>query len=164
MKIDDISKKYAVHLGVTGSLRDRLKADAHLHGMMVFELDLSGLSDETALCAYLEAKFRYPYRTVGLDAAIDLISDLEWFGNRKGYLVIVRGATETSPIAGDFISMFPNILDRWRTQDVPFVIVVEEKGERLLAALAGANEFMERAGRLPWAQPGIGPVDVVVHP
>ncbi|MGO4589667.1 hypothetical protein [Paenarthrobacter sp. 2TAF44] len=164
MKIDEISKQYAVHLGVAGSQLDELKADARLLGMMVFELDLSGLSDVTALCQYLETEFMYPHRTAGLDAAIDLISDLEWFGSAQGYLVSVRGANDSSPIAGDFISMFPNILDRWRTVDVPFVVAIEQKGDRLKAALADANEFMERAGRLPRAQPGIGPVGVVVHP
>ena len=107
----------------------------------------------------------YPFPTRGLDAAVSLISDLEWFGSSQGYLVGVRGADDSSPIAGDFVSLFPNILDRWRTQeDIPFIVAIEEKGERLKAALADANEFMERAGRLPWAQPGVGPVDVVVHP
>ncbi|MGO4249511.1 hypothetical protein AB4Y87_20035 [Paenarthrobacter sp. RAF54_2] len=164
MKIDEISKQYAVHLGVTESLLDQLKADARSHRMMVFELDFSGLSDVTALCQYLESKFMYPYRTAGLDAAIDLISDLEWFGNTHGYLVTVRGATDASPVAGAFGSLLPGILDRWRTQEVPFVITIEEKGYRLKAAVADANEVLEDAGRLPWSQPGTGPVDVVVHP
>lgn len=163
MKVDEIGKQFAVHLGVSGSVREQLKADARLHGMMVFELDLTGITDQTALCQYLARKFMYPFPTRGLDAAISLISDLEWFWNTRGHLVLVRGADDSSPIAGDFVSLFPNILDRWRTQQVPFIVAIEEKGDHLKGALAGANEFMETAGRLAWAQPGTGPVDVVVH-
>ncbi|SDW75957.1 hypothetical protein SAMN04487912_104346 [Arthrobacter sp. cf158] len=164
MEIDEIGKKFAVHLGVTASLRDQLKADARSHGMMVFEHDLAGLADVEALCQYLAREFMYPFPTRGLDAAISLISDLEWFGSSRGYLILVRGADDSSPIAGDFVSLFPNILDRWRTQeDIPFIVAIEEKGERLKTALADANEFMDGAGQLPWTQPGIGRVDVVVH-
>ncbi|MFJ4267901.1 hypothetical protein ACIPY1_15185 [Paenarthrobacter nicotinovorans] len=164
MKIDQISRQFAVHLGVTGPLVGHVKADARLRGMMVFELDLSGLPDVTALCQYLESEFMYPYRTVGLDAAIDLISDLQWFGCTHGYLLVVLGAADSSPVACDFASILPGILDRWRTQEVPFTVVIDGKGECLQAAIAASNATLEEQGRRPWAQPGIGPVDVVVHP
>ena len=164
MKIDEISKQFAVHLGVAESLLDHLKDDARLHRMMVFELDLSGLADVSALCQYLESEFMYPYRTVGLDAAIDLISDLEWFGSTQGYLVVVRGATDTSPMTSVFAPFLPPIIDMWRKQDIPFIIAIDEKGVQLEAALAVANAEMEEIGRRPGTQPGTGPVEVVIHP
>lgn len=164
MKIAEISKQFAVHVGVEESLLAQLKADARLNGMMVFELDLSGLTDVAALCQYLESEFMYPYRTAGLDAAIDLISDLEWFENSQGYLVIVRSASDASPITSVLGSLLPPIVDIWRKQDIPFVIAIREKGDRLRVALADANEEMEEAGRRPGAQPGTGFVEVVVHP
>lgn len=164
MKIAEISKQFAVHVGVEDSVLADLKEDARINGMMVFELDLSGLTDVAALCRYLESEFMYPYRTAGLDAAIDLISDLEWFENSQGYLVIVRSASDASPITGVFGSLLPPILGIWRKQDIPFVIAIREKGDRLTVALAEANAEIEEAGRQPWAQPGTGPVKVVVHP
>jgi hypothetical protein len=45
----------------------------------VVELDLAGIPDDEALADYLAATFEFPYPTKGLDAAIDLISDLEWW-------------------------------------------------------------------------------------
>ena len=163
MKIAEISKQFAVHLGVEESVLADLRDDARLNGMMVFELDLSGLTNVADLCRYLESEFMYPYQTAGLDAAIDLISDLEWFENSQGYLVIVRSASDASPITGVFGSLLPPIVDMWRKQDIPFVIAVRERGDRLTVALAEANAEMEEAGSRPWAQPGTGPVDVVVH-
>ncbi|MFJ5956578.1 hypothetical protein ACIQC5_11550 [Paenarthrobacter sp. NPDC092416] len=63
MKVDELSKQYAVHFGVSGSVLLQINADARARGMRVFEIDLSGLSDVPALCAYLEAEFMYLYRT-----------------------------------------------------------------------------------------------------
>ncbi|MGC7151360.1 barstar family protein [Paenarthrobacter ureafaciens] len=128
MKIEEISKQFAVHLGVESYLLDQLVIDARRHGMMVFELDLSALSNVAELCQYLETEFKYPYRTAGLDAAIDLISDLEWFGNTRGYLIVVRGASDSSNVSGVFASLLPPILDVWRKQGIPFVVALEEKG------------------------------------
>ena len=163
VRINESDKQFAIHLGVSNDLLGRFKNDANLHGRMVLELDISGLSDRLALTEYLAEEFMYPYRAVGLDAAIDLISDLEWFGNPHGYLVAVTGATDSSLVTADFASLLPAIVDRWRTQDIPFVIAIEEKGVQLQAALRDANDEIEKAGRLQWAQPGTGPVDVIIH-
>ena len=37
-----------------------------------------------------------------------------------------------------------------RAQEIPFVISIEEKGDRLKTALTEANEFMEHADYRPW--------------
>lgn len=164
MNTDAIGEPFAIHLGVDAPLLARFKADARSRGMSVIELDLAGVSDAAALSDYLAAAFMFPHETTSLDAAIDLISDLEWFGNAGGYMVLTRGLRDSSPIADSFASLLPNIVDRWRSQAVPFVIAIHGRGDRLEAALLAANDAMERAGRLPWAQPGTGAVDVIVHP
>lgn len=164
MNADTIGEPFAIHLGVDACLLARFKADARSRGMSVIELDLAGVSDTATLSNYLASAFMFPHETTGLDAAIDLISDLEWFGNARGYVILARGLRDSSPIADSFSSLLPNIVDRWRSQAVPFVIVIEGRGDRLEAALVAANDAMARAGRLPWAQPGTGAVDVIVHP
>ncbi|MGO4434170.1 hypothetical protein AB4Y88_13015 [Paenarthrobacter sp. RAF9] len=164
MKIDEISNQFVVHLGVASFMLDQLIADARVHQMVVFELNLEGLSDVTALTKYLEVEFKYPYKTAGLDAAMDLISDLEWFESTHGFVVTAHGASEDSPVAADFVSVFPIVLNRWRAHGIPSIVAVEEKGDHLLAALQEANGFLEQAGQLPQALPGVGPVDIVVHP
>jgi hypothetical protein len=131
--------------------------------MSVFELDLQGLPDRSALVDYLAKTFMFPHEIGGLDAAVDLISDLEWFGNVRGYLVVVRGVAGASAVGESFVSILPNIVDRWRSQRVPFVVAIDSQDERLQGILSAANREMERAGQLPWAQPGTGPAEVVVH-
>ena len=107
----------------------------------------------------------FPHETRGLDAAIDLISDLEWFGNPAGYLVIVEGMDRAREIVATFARMLPNIVDRWRSQGGIFVVVLKgaESSREAASALASANSALEAAGQLPWAQPGTGAVTVVDH-
>ena len=76
---------------------------------------------------------------------------------------VARGLAGSSVVADAFVSLLPNIVDRWRSQAVPFVVAIDGSGERLRAALLAANREMERAGSLPWAQPGTGAVDVILH-
>ena len=38
----------------------------------------------------------FPHKIGGMDAALDLMSDLDWFGNDAGYLVVVEGLGSTS--------------------------------------------------------------------
>ena len=61
----------------------------------------------------------FPHEVSGLDAAIDSISDLEWFGNDGGYLVVARGLAELSPVADSFGSILPNIVDAGAAEPRP---------------------------------------------
>jgi S-ribosylhomocysteine lyase LuxS involved in autoinducer biosynthesis len=131
--------------------------------MGVFRLELTGVPDRHSLVHYLARQFMFPHEVVGVDAAVDLMSDLEWFGNSNGYLVVAHGLTDGSEVANAFVSMLPNVVDRWRSQAVPFVVAIDSLGSQLQAALDAANQEMARAGQLPWAQPGTGSVDVIVH-
>lgn len=159
----DSSHPFAIHLGVGGPMLARMEGDARSRAMSVFRLELTDTPNRESLINYLARKFMFPHEVVSLDAAVDLMSDLEWFGNSNGYLVVAHGLTDDSEIGEAFVSMLPNIVDRWRSQGVPFVVAIDSKGSQLRAALDGANQEMARAGEFPWAQPGTGSVNVIVH-
>ncbi|WP_022910149.1 barstar family protein [Aestuariimicrobium kwangyangense] len=163
MSTADIARAFVIHLGSGAPELVRLADEACERGMRVIELDLQGLVDRSALVDYLAKAFMFPHEIVGLDAAVDLISDLEWFGNSRGYLVIARGVVGTTAVGETFVSILPNIVDRWRSQRVPFVVAIDGEDERLQSVLASANREMERAGKLACAQPGTGPTEVVLH-
>lgn len=163
MSTADAARTFVVHLGIGGSELARLAEDSRSRGMSVFELDLHGIPDRLALLDHLANVFMFPHKIGGLDAAVDLISDLEWFGNAQGYLVVVRGAAGRTAIGDAFVSVLPNIVDRWRSQGVPFVVAIDGLDGHLQETLVAANREMERAGKLPWAQPGIGPAELIFH-
>lgn len=104
MSTIDLSQPYTIHLGVDETQFERLTRDASTRQMMVFQLDLTGLVDRVALADYLAQEFMYPFPTSGLDAAISLISDLEWFGNTNGHVVIARGLSAPSEVGETFVS------------------------------------------------------------
>lgn len=159
----DIENSFTIHLGLDDVQMSGLKADARSRGMNVIELDLARVSNRRELGEYLAEAFMFPHPTSGLDAAVDMISDLEWIGSESGYLIVARGAREPSTAVDSFVSILPNIVDRWRSQAVPFVVAIDGCGEQLRSALLAANREMERAGNLAWAQPGTGAVIVAVH-
>lgn len=161
MSMGLFEQSFAIHVGVTGDLLGTLETDARRTGMSVIRLDLSGVSDSASLADYLSKTFMFPYETRGLDAAVDLISDLDWFGSTAGYFIGVEGVDCTTSYVESFAGILPNIVDRWRSRGQPFVVAICGRCERLISALAVANRRMEEAGSLPWAQPGTGAVEVV---
>jgi hypothetical protein len=62
--------------------------------------------------------------TRGLDAAVDLISDLDWFSNSNGYLVVIGGLDRAPALVEPVAGILPNIGDRWRTQAAPFIVAI----------------------------------------
>jgi hypothetical protein len=157
---------FSVHVAASAALASQLEHAARRAGAGVIHLDLSGVEDRMALGDRLAEVFMFPHRTRGLDAAIDLISDLEWFGNSSGYLVTVDAAdTVRRNVLADFAGILPAILDRWRTQGNPFVVVLVGVTHRqaALPALARANSKLAEFAKLPWAPPGTGPVTVLDH-
>ena len=50
--------------------------EARRAGMAVYVVDLSDVADETALTNYLSDMFGFPHFIRGLDAVLDLLSDL----------------------------------------------------------------------------------------
>jgi hypothetical protein len=161
-----LSDPFAVHVSATGSAARRLEDEARRAGASVVRLDLSGVRDRAGLGERLAQTFLFPHETRGLDAAIDLISDLEWFGGSDGYLVIVDGMNHASvDVIADFAGILPPIVDRWRSQRRAFVIVLvgDDHGNQAASALIRANARLVEAGKVPWAQPGTGAVTIVDH-
>lgn len=154
---------YAIHVGVSDDLLTRFETDARSAAMSVIALDLSEAFDSATLADYLSKVFMFPHETRGLDAAVDLISDLEWFGNTSGYLIVVNGLDRTGDeVVESFAGILPNIVDRWRSQGQAFIVAIRGSCERLTSTLAVANRQIEQAGSLPWAQPGTRAVEVVL--
>lgn len=154
---------FSIHIGLHEDDLASLEGRARTRGMTVIHLDLEDIADRDSLLSYLGREFLFPSEARGLDAAIDSMSDLEWFDNSNGYLVTVRGLDDASLIAEPFLSILPNVVDRWRSQAVHFIVVLTSDGGRLRGALDAANRDMARSGALPWAQPGTGAVDIVIH-
>src|SRR5437879_5046304 len=113
MSTADITRPFVIHLGVDSAQLARLKDDARSREMSVIELEIQGIPDRSALVEYLAKEFMFPHEIGGLDAAVDLISDLEWFGNSRGYLVTVRGLVGATAVGESFVSILPNVVDRW---------------------------------------------------
>lgn len=159
-----MNKEFMIHLCSDHLSFDPLESEARQDGMSVIRLDLSDLSDQAALVRYLSFELMFPHEILGLDAAIDLMSDLEWFGNDQGYLVLILASAAKKSVTADMVSMLPDVVDRWRSgEDVPFVVYCDVDSGRVQRVLAARNRALTKAGRLPWVHPDTGPVDVVVH-
>lgn len=155
---------FAIHVSAKQSIAQGLVNEAGRIGAAVVRLDLSGVADRKALCDRLAHTFAFPHATQGLDAALDMMSDLDWLGNTQGYLVIVDEMDMPEDVIADFAGILPAIVDRWRAQGRPFVVVfVGEHGPAAQSALAYANRQLEAAATLAWAQPGTGAVTIVDH-
>lgn len=133
-------------------------------GLSVVHLNLQDVRDRDQLCDRLAETFMFPYASSGLDGAVDLISDLHWMASEHGYLLVVESADAPAHVVAELASVLPAIVDRWRAQGVPFVVVMrgwEQAG--LQDALERANAALDDAGKLSWAQPGTGRVPVFDH-
>jgi len=151
----------AVHL-VGAEVVAELQREAAVDGARVFRVSLTGVADRTALVARLAETFEFPHPVVGLDAASDLMSDLEWLGDFEAGLLVID-ATGSGSVTVDLAGVLPGMLDRWRSQGRTFVVVLTGLGDRdsVAAALERANAQLDAAGSLPWAQPGTGRVPVL---
>lgn len=156
---------FAIHVGVNSARNQLLEEEARYAGASVLELKLAGVRDRHDLCERLAQTFMFPHECAGLDAALDLISDLEWFGNDDGYLLVVDAEGAPDAVITDLTGVLPAIVDRWRSQRQPFVVALTNAGNRVILyrLLEHANAALDSAGHLPWAQPGTGTVPIVVH-
>jgi hypothetical protein len=159
------AEPFAVHVSEDTTIARELERAARETGASVIRVDLAGVRDRDALAERLARAFLFPHETRGLDAAVDLISDLEWFGSSQGYLVVVETADSAEQVIADVAGIVPAIIDRWRSQGKPFVLVLVVDAYRpvALSALAKANMQLVASGQLPGAQPGTGAVLVVDH-
>jgi len=129
-----------------------------------FDIDLAGLRDDLELEQLLITTFRFPHPTKGLDAAIDLMSDLEWLPSKEGYLVVFRGLDHCAvQVADTLASILPPIVERFRTGQCVFVAVLITKSSRntVRAALERANGRLDEFASLPWTVNATGSVPVI---
>lgn len=155
----------AIHVAAPETVVSGLEDMARHAEMSVVRLPLSGVRQRYELCDRLTDVFMFPHKTRGLDAAVDLLSDLAWFDNQNGYLVVVEDA-DSAPahVVADLVGILPAVADRWRSQGIRFVVVLEGVSHRSIAleSLQSANAGLEKAGELTWVQ-DTHPVDVVDH-
>ena len=158
------SNPFAIHVGASPDTALQLEQDARTAGASVVQLSLAGVQDRRQLCDRLSQTFMYPHESSGLDAAIDLISDLEWLGSSRGYLLVVDADKAPSAVTTDLARILPAIIDRWRSQTQPFVVAITMADvSDVSRALERANAALDDAASLPWAQPGTGSVLIVNH-
>ena len=156
---------FVVHLAGDESLAVELERQARDENASVIRFKLADAQDRASLGDLLARCFLFPHETSGLDAAVDLISDLEWLGNADGYLVITELLGARAEVVTAWAEILPAIIDRWRAQGTPFAAVLVD-GEAVgiaRAALSQGNRELERAGQLAWAQAGTGPVEILDH-
>ena len=153
---------YVIHIRMEAEPLARLQEEARRAGMAVYVVDLSSIVDEAELTSYLSDMFGFPHLIRGLDAILDLLSDLDWIGNTNGYLMVVKGAVD-SLVRESFVWLLPSLLDRWRSREVPFVAAVEGGDETLASILYTENRKLEEFGRLRWGALDTGGVDIVIH-
>jgi hypothetical protein len=160
-----LAEPQAVHLVADESTSADLERQAREQGASVVRLSLAEARDRPGLSDLLARTFLFPHEARGLDAAVDLISDLEWLGNPEGYLVVTDMSEATEQVIAAWAEILPAIVDRWRSQRRPFVAVLigGARAGVALHALSLANAQLQRAGQLAWAQPGTGPVAIIDH-
>ncbi len=84
------SEPFAIHVGVNETIAKELEVDARSGGGTVIVLDLSRVHDRQALVDELSRTFQFPHDARGLDAVVDLVSDLDWLDESAGFLLLVH--------------------------------------------------------------------------
>lgn len=79
--------------------------------------------------------------------------------------MIARGLSAPSEVGETFVSLLPNITERWQTQGTPFIVAIDGKGDELRSSLQDANDHLDEFAKK--GGPGFvtyqGPIQVVVH-
>jgi hypothetical protein len=132
-------------------------AEASLSNRAVIRPEFSEVRTLHELVSQLSAAFEFPHHASGLDAALDLMSDLDWMHNDSGYLLVTTGLSElrsrAPEVATAFVHLLPFLCERWRDRDVAFAVLLVDGRESLTWArsvLDDANGSILRARRRPW--------------
>ena len=142
------SNLFAIHVDAGPDTALKLEEDARTAGASVVRLSLAGVQDRRQLCDRLAQTFMYPHETSGLDAAIDLISDLEWLGSTRGSLLVVDADIAPSTVTTDLAGILPAIIDRCRSQTHLFVVAITvADASDVLRRLECANASLDDAGK-----------------
>lgn len=136
-------------------------------GLMRFRVSFEGVRDVDDLISAVATELFFPHDASGLDALLDLMSDLDWFGHDAGYAVEFAGLDQLQrrdpELLAQFLSLLPNLCDRWRSSGVPFRVVLRCKRSTrgvIRDAIDAANARIEKASKRPWLA-DMTPVEVV---
>lgn len=162
---DQFQPTVEIHVAMNNSESHFLESVLRERDYAVVHVDLTGVNGRHELCDRLGKAFQFPYAVTSLDAAVDLISDLEWLGSAPGYLVKVTGVDQLhKETLNDAVGLLPAICDRWRSQHRGFVVLLTGCAHRsaALAKLTDANSELSAAAALLWVQ-DTKPVTIVDH-
>jgi hypothetical protein len=130
-------------------------------GQSVYVSDVSRLNDGNALVDVICADFAVPYRIVGLDALLSVLSDLDWASNPAGYLWTIKGLpsllASNEALFRAFVGLLPHLCDRWRSRSVLFRVLVPVNR----ATMAEIKDVIGREFRALRAAPAEWRVDFV---
>ena len=152
-------ESFAIHVGVPRAEVRRSIARAEARRFHVFRLEVEDMQSNDELDVYLSQTFHYPWRTRGLNAAVDMLSDLDWLGPANGYLFVSAGFG-SDEIATSLGWVVPSVVDRWRSGEAPCVFIFESRSDAFEKEAAQTNAHLEEASHLPWVAPGTGPVPI----
>lgn len=95
---------------------------------MRFQLRLGEVADVGELTQVVSTGMMFPHEASGLDAVLDLMSDLDWFGSDAGYVVELHELDQLVERVPDllarFVALLPNLCDRWRSRDIPSRVIL----------------------------------------
>lgn len=154
-----------IHVGMSAADASRMVDDHRSIGCGLIRLELDGVESKDGLVDRLASTFLFPHNVSGLDGAVDLMSDLAWFGNDVGYVVMVNGlAIPPLEVSRSLLAILPVVADRWRSQQAIFQVLLPAAPDRdqVINGLAFGNGLLAEAGQYPWVV-DVGPVPVVEH-
>jgi hypothetical protein len=156
---------YAIHVTEDESLVTWLTEQAQSRDARLIHLPLEQVHDLAGLESLILGALGPPHRTVGFDAIVDLMSDLDWLPSKSGYVVHATGLDGSAPeVRRMFAGLLPDIVDRWRSRTISFVAVLRAGTSRteVVEVLRDTNASLAEFGRLPSAIPGTYAVPVYI--
>ncbi len=151
---------FAIYVGASEEAVARAIPRAAAAGFHTVRLRFDDLESVDELDVYLAHTFQYPWKTRGLNAAVDMISDLGWLAPARGYLFLASGCG-SSEVAKALGWVVPSIIDRWRSRGRWCVFALEGRSAVFEAEAVAASAELEAASHLPWVAPGTGPVPLI---
>jgi hypothetical protein len=136
-------------------------------GLMRFRVSFEGVCGVDDLVNAVATELFFPHEASGLDALLDLMSDLDWFGHDAGYVVEFVGLDQLQrgdpELLAQLLALLPNLCDRWRSRGIPFCVVLRCKRSTrgvIRDAIEAANASIEKAAKQPWLA-DLTPVEVI---
>jgi hypothetical protein len=134
-------------------------------GAAVYELDLGQIADDEDFDRMVARVFAVPDRFAGIDAILDVLSDLEWLPSPTGYLLVLRNVpalrARNPTLFGHVVRILPGLCDRWANPWnkggggwIPYRVVLEVDPPAGDQALALIEEEYREFRASPWMRAG----------